>query len=111
MSPKDYPMIFIGYYEFHIRDSYRMMNIKPRGLCITRDVVWINKNYIEWLNDKILENKQELPVIIFQLKSLNIEEEEYINKNSPSFKDTYNTVNNYQNYEIDKGNIIGPPLR
>ena len=105
-------MIFITYSESHSSDSYRMLKIKGRGLCITRDVTWINKNYIEWSNDKKLENKQELPVSIFQLKSLNIEEEEEdINQNSPSLKDSSNNINNYQNAEINTGNIIQPRLR
>ena len=39
---------------------------------------------------------KELPVIIFQLKCLNIEEED-IKQNSQSVKDSSNNINNYLN--------------
>ena len=45
-------MIFIGYPERHSSSSYRMYNVGTGVICISRDIYWLNKNYIQWKDDQ-----------------------------------------------------------
>jgi hypothetical protein len=44
--------IFVGYTEHHSRDVYRMLNLTTNEIINSREIIWINKTYREWKNNK-----------------------------------------------------------
>jgi hypothetical protein len=43
---------FVGYTEHHSRDVYRMLNLITNTIINSRDIIWLNKTYGEWKNNK-----------------------------------------------------------
>jgi hypothetical protein len=39
--------MFMGYSVDHSNDVYRMLNLEPRNIIHSRDVVWLNKSFTE----------------------------------------------------------------
>jgi hypothetical protein len=44
--------MFVGYTEHHSRDVYRMLNKTTNAIIHPRDIVWLNKTYREWKENK-----------------------------------------------------------
>jgi hypothetical protein len=45
--------MFVGYTEHQSRDVYRMLNLTTNATINSQDIIWLNKTYGEWKNDKI----------------------------------------------------------
>ena len=58
------PMIFVGYSLDHPTGTYRMFDEDKKSIVITRDVVWLKKDYFEW---KGLNKKCEGEYVILSL--------------------------------------------
>jgi len=60
--------IFVGYAEQHPGDVYRMLCIKTRRLRLSRDILWLDKNYGDYFKLTAREihrinNGEEIPVV------------------------------------------------
>jgi hypothetical protein len=44
--------MFVGYTEHHSRDVYRILNLTTNSIINSRDIIWLNKTYGEWKNNK-----------------------------------------------------------
>jgi hypothetical protein len=44
--------MFFGYTEHHSRDVYRMLNLATNSITNSRDIIWLNKTYKEWKENK-----------------------------------------------------------
>lgn len=49
---KGYPCIFIGYSNMHADKVYKFYNMQTNNVLLSRNVVWLNKMYSEWMNMK-----------------------------------------------------------
>ena len=76
------PMIFVGYLLDHPTLTYRMFDEDKKSIVITRDVVWLKKDYFEW---KGLNKKCEGEIcdsITFEFKNENLSYHDYSHINS-----------------------------
>jgi hypothetical protein len=44
--------MFIGYSINHAHDVYRMLNIETKKIINSRDIIWMNKVYKDWKDQK-----------------------------------------------------------
>jgi hypothetical protein len=44
--------MFVGYTEHHSRDVYRMLNLTTNSIINSREIIWLNKTYKEWKENK-----------------------------------------------------------
>jgi hypothetical protein len=44
--------MLVGYMEHHSRDVYRMLNLTTNSINNSQDIIWLNKTYGEWKNNK-----------------------------------------------------------
>jgi hypothetical protein len=44
--------MFVGYTEHRSRDVYRMLNSTTNSIINSRDIIWLNKTYGKWRNNK-----------------------------------------------------------
>ena len=44
--------VFIGFLQSHANDIYRVLNPKTNHIVKSRDVVWLNKSYGDWIKSK-----------------------------------------------------------
>jgi hypothetical protein len=66
--------MFVGYTEHHSRDVYRMLNLTTNSIINYQDIIWLNKTYGEWENNKTTistaeDDTIELPTGIDKSKS------------------------------------------
>ena len=104
-------MIFIGYPEGHSSSSYRFYNEKTRGICISRDIHWLNKNYKMWKNNKDISNEIHIPMSFLSLDNVNNDD-----SNDNKGKTTINSRSSSASLKgssggIDTRNIINSRLR
>ena len=104
-------MIFIGYPEGHSSSSYRFYNEKTRGICISRDIHWLNKNYKMWKNNKDIYNEIHIPMSFLNLDNVNNDD-----SNDNKGKTTINSRSSSSSLKgssggIDTRNIINSRLR
>ena len=48
LSDRGKPAFFLGYLENHAGNTYKFLSLDTRKVVISRDVIWLNKNYGEW---------------------------------------------------------------
>jgi hypothetical protein len=51
--------MFVGYTEHHSRDVYRMLNLTTNSIINSRDIIWLNKTYREWKDNKAIIHNVE----------------------------------------------------
>jgi hypothetical protein len=52
LSNRGTTCMFVGYTEHHSRDVYRMLHLTTNSIINSRDIIWLNKTYGEWKNNK-----------------------------------------------------------
>jgi hypothetical protein len=52
LSNRGTTCMFVGYTEHHSRDVYRMLNLTTNSIINSRDIIWLNKTYREWKDNK-----------------------------------------------------------
>ena len=50
---------FLGYPEEHSSDTFRIMKVKTKTICFSRDVKWLGKTYGEYFGTKINKNTED----------------------------------------------------
>jgi hypothetical protein len=65
--------MFVGYTEHHSRDVYRMLNLTTNSIINSRDIIWLNKTYKEWKQNKatifsVEDDILELPTGVNKVK-------------------------------------------
>ena len=71
LQKKGNPMIFIGYPEGHSSSSFRMFNVETGGICISRDIYWLNKNYKQWKNGQSVIDNVITNTSLISLENIN----------------------------------------
>jgi hypothetical protein len=52
LSDRGSVCVFVGYPSNHANDVYRLLNLKTNHVIKSRDVIWSNKTYGEWIKSK-----------------------------------------------------------
>jgi hypothetical protein len=52
LSDRGSVCVFVGYPSNHANDVYRLLNLKTNHVIKSRDVIWLNKTYGEWMKSK-----------------------------------------------------------
>jgi hypothetical protein len=65
--------MFVGYTEHHSRDVYRILNLTTNSMINSRDIIWLNKTYREWKQNKttifnVEDDILELPTGVYKVK-------------------------------------------
>jgi hypothetical protein len=65
--------IFVGYTEHHSRDVYRMLNSTTNSIINSQDIIWLNKTYSKWKDNKatisnVEDDSIELPTGVDKIK-------------------------------------------
>ena len=50
--------LFLGYSENHTGDTYRFLSLNTTKTVMSRDIIWLNKNYAEWKGIKGLNTRK-----------------------------------------------------
>jgi hypothetical protein len=73
LSNRGTTCMFVGYTEHHSRDIYRMLNLTTNSIINPRDIIWLNKTYKEWKENKatifnVEDDILELPTGVDKVK-------------------------------------------
>jgi hypothetical protein len=49
--------MFVGYPVHHKNDVYRMVNLNTKSIILSRDILWLNEAYHDWIERKVLQKK------------------------------------------------------
>jgi hypothetical protein len=88
--------MLVGCTENHSKDVCRMLNLTKNSIINSQDIIWLNKTYGEWKNNKITistaeDDTIELPTGIDKWKSITIatkhNEDEEIDLDKKDFRD------------------------
>ena len=52
--------MLLGYPDNHPGDTYRMLNLTTKKLLLSRDIVWLGQNWLEWNSQKQQKNPVDL---------------------------------------------------
>jgi hypothetical protein len=55
--------MFVEYTEHHWSDVYRILNLTANSIINSRDIIWLNKTYGEWKNNKTTISTAEYDTI------------------------------------------------
>jgi hypothetical protein len=47
------PCMFVGYSVHHANDVYRMLNLDTKRIIQSRDIIWLNEAYQDWIDGKV----------------------------------------------------------
>jgi hypothetical protein len=50
--------IFVGYSVHHTNDVYRMLNLDTKRIIQSRDIIWLNKAFHDWIDRKVSQMKE-----------------------------------------------------
>jgi hypothetical protein len=50
--------MFIGYSVHHANDVYRMLNLDTKNIIQSRDIIWLNEAYRDWIDGKVSQKKE-----------------------------------------------------
>jgi hypothetical protein len=50
--------MFVGYFVHHANDVYRMLNIYTKRIIQSRDIIWLNEAYHDWIDRKVSQKKE-----------------------------------------------------
>jgi 23S rRNA C2498 (ribose-2'-O)-methylase RlmM len=52
------PCMFVGYSVYHANDVYRMMNLDTKRIIHSRNTIWLNEAYHDWIERKVSQKKE-----------------------------------------------------
>jgi hypothetical protein len=52
------PCMFIVYSVHHANDVYRMLNLDIKTIIQSRNIIWMNEAYHDWIDRKVLQKKE-----------------------------------------------------
>jgi hypothetical protein len=50
--------MFVGYSVYHENDVYRMLNLDTKSIIHSRDIIWLNEGYHDWIDRKVSQKKE-----------------------------------------------------
>jgi hypothetical protein len=50
--------MFVGYSVHHANDAYRILNLDTKCIIQSRDIIWLNEAYDDWIDEKVLQKKE-----------------------------------------------------
>ena len=60
LKNREMTCIFMGYSVDHSNDVYRMLKMETKKIILSRDIVWLNRSYTEWISSRsILKDESE----------------------------------------------------
>jgi Reverse transcriptase (RNA-dependent DNA polymerase)/gag-polypeptide of LTR copia-type len=95
MNDRGQPMMFVGYSLGHAGDVYRMLNLSTTKVIHSRDVIFLNKSYGNYMKDK------GMPIWEGRSDGVIIEELDYNTDDSSKAKDSTSTpVNEKERFQM-----------
>jgi hypothetical protein len=52
------PCMFVGYSVHHANDDYRMLNLDTKSIIQSRNIIWLNELYHDWIARKVTQKKE-----------------------------------------------------
>jgi hypothetical protein len=52
------PSMFVGYSVHHANDVYRMLNLDTKRIIRSRNIIWLNEAYHDWIDRKVSQKKE-----------------------------------------------------
>jgi hypothetical protein len=52
------PCMFVGYSVHHANDVYRMLNLDTKMIIQSRDIIWLNEAYHDWIDREVSQKKE-----------------------------------------------------
>jgi hypothetical protein len=95
--------IFVGYTEHHSSDVYRMLNLTTNEIIYSQEIIWINKTYREWKNNKTTistaeDDTIELPTGIDKKKLITNATKDNEDESSKSDKKVYRAMRKLESW-------------
>jgi hypothetical protein len=50
--------MFVGYSLHHANDVYRMLNLDTKRIIQSRDIIWLNEAFQDWIDRKVSQKKE-----------------------------------------------------
>jgi hypothetical protein len=50
--------MFVGYSVHHANDVYRMLNLGTKSIIQSRDIIWLNEAFQDWIEKKVSQKKE-----------------------------------------------------
>jgi hypothetical protein len=50
--------VFVEYSVNHTNDVYSMLNLDTKSIIQSRDIIWLNEAYHDWIERKVLQKKE-----------------------------------------------------
>jgi hypothetical protein len=50
--------MFVGYSVHHEYDVHRMLNLDTKRIIHSRDIIWLNEAYNDWIEEKVSQKKE-----------------------------------------------------
>jgi hypothetical protein len=50
--------MFVGYSVYHANDVYRILNLDNKRIIHSRDIIWLNEAYHDWIDRKVSQKKE-----------------------------------------------------
>jgi hypothetical protein len=50
--------MYIGYYIHDTNDVYRILNLDTKSIIQSRDIIWLNEAYHDWIERKVSQSKE-----------------------------------------------------
>jgi FtsZ-interacting cell division protein YlmF len=95
--------MFVGYTEHHSRDVYRMLNLTTNSIINSRDIIWLNKAYKEWKENKVTifnveDDILELPTGVDKVKLIKNATKENEDENNKSDKKVFRAMRKLESW-------------
>jgi hypothetical protein len=95
--------MFAEYTEYHSRDVYRMLNLTTNSIINSRDIIWLNKTYGEWKNNKTTistaeDDTIELPTGFDKRKSTTNTTEDNEDESNKSDKNVFRAMRKLESW-------------
>jgi hypothetical protein len=58
LKNRETPCMFVGYSVHHANDVYRMLNLDLKRIIQSRDIIWLNEAYHDWIERKVSQKKE-----------------------------------------------------
>jgi hypothetical protein len=95
--------MFVGYTEHHSRDVNRMLNLTTNSIINCRDIIWLNKTYKEWKENKttifiVEDDILELPTGNNKVKLIENATKETEDENNKSDKKVFRAMRKLESW-------------
>jgi hypothetical protein len=63
--------MFVGYSVHHTNDAYRMLNLDTKSIIQSRNIIWLNEEYHDWMERKFRKRRKLMMNMMMSLQIQN----------------------------------------